>query len=329
MVLIVTGLIVVFLFEDISNFLEWTGTYGGLDWIEDHLQVFKAILFGVLFYVIVQCDLLKKVQESAAEEVKSKKEKEVLYKSLEIKNRELQSIVSIASHDLKSPLVNILGFNGELDRACISIDQILSQSPPSELPQQICSTMKDIREARYFIQAGAEKMQSLVDGLLKVSRVGTAELTIQQIEIEPMLHQIVKTMQYQILKAGAEVDIGPLPPCLGDFGQLNHVFSNLLDNALKYRDSSRPLRVLVEGKRLNSVCEYRISDNGLGIPEDQKTEIFNIFYRLSPDGAVEGEGLGLTIVMRILERLNGAIALESQVGQGSTFIVTLPSCNNQ
>jgi signal transduction histidine kinase len=131
-------------------------------------------------------------------------------------------------------------------------------------------------------------------------------------------------MEFQIQKTGVKLAVEPLPECMGDATQINQVFSNLLDNAIKYRDPGRPSAIWVSGQVEDHRCVYCIRDNGTGIPRDHQSKIFEIFHRLNPSMG-EGEGLGLTIAQRILERQNGRIWVESEPGKGSSFFVSLAS----
>lgn len=257
----------------------------------------------------------------------AQQEKELLLRVLEIKNKELESIVYAASHDLRSPLVNIRGFGGELKKACAAMDAVVAGQDDEALKKTIDPIQKDIAESLYFIDASAAKMQALIDGLLEISRIGTTALNIQPLEMNRLLKHIVSSMHYQIQQVDATVTVEPLPSCQADARLLNQVFSNLLDNAIKYRDPSRPARITVSGRRDGAECVYRISDNGIGIAPEHHRKIFEVFYRLDPGRKDSGEGLGLSIVLRILDRLGGAIGLESQPGVGSTFIVSLPAAD--
>jgi signal transduction histidine kinase len=112
---------------------------------------------------------------------------------------------------------------------------------------------------------------------------------------------------------------------MGDWVQLGQVFSNLVDNAIKFRHPLRKAAIEITGVRMDHRVRYTVRDNGIGVEAEHTKKIFEVFHRLNPGGPVKGEGLGLTIVQRILERLDGTIQVESEPDVGSAFIVELPA----
>jgi PAS domain S-box-containing protein len=243
------------------------------------------------------------------------------------KNKELEAIVYTVSHDLRSPLVNVQGFGKQLNRACeIFRTEIAKAGDGGHVPVSVLKPPLEgsIPQALRFINAGVSKMDALLSGLLRYSRLGRVALNIRPLNVNGIIEELGAAMKFQLDEARAEIDTAPLPTCLGDFVQTSQVFSNVLDNALKYRDPGRPLRIGITGRVSDGQAVYAISDNGVGIAPEHQTKVFEMFHRLNPDTS-PGEGLGLTIAQRVLERQKGRIWVESRPGEGSTFFISLPA----
>lgn len=257
-------------------------------------------------------------------------ERERFLRELESMNKELESIVYVASHDLRSPLVNIQGFSRKLDKACNEINSLLKSADlPEELTLSFDRIMQGpILRSLHYITHSVTKMDTLLGGLLRLSRLGRKALDIKPLDMNLLVNEVAHSTAYQLQKSGGIMDRQPLQPCIGDVVQINQVFSNLIDNSIKYRTPERPLLIKVSSRQDGANVVYCIEDNGIGIPEAQQHKIWEIFHRLNPDSEAEGEGLGLTMVRHILDRCNGKVWVESEPGRGSSFFVSLPSAES-
>ncbi|MCK5010125.1 MAG: PAS domain S-box protein, partial [Deltaproteobacteria bacterium] len=267
------------------------------------------------------------IMRDISERKNAEEERKGLLDELKDKNKELEQLFYIASHDLRSPLVNIQGFSRELEQAFKYVQSILfhSEDISSQIKETLATTLKeDIPEALQYILTSISKMDSLLSGLLRLSRMGRSALNIKYLDMNKLVLDIAKSFEYQVKETGVMLKIDKLPSCLGDETQINQVFSNLIDNAFKYLDFSRTGAIKISGRKENGHAIYHVEDNGNGIAPEHQDKIYEIFHRLNPT-ATQGEGLGLTIVCRILDRHDGKIWVESELGKGSKFIVSLPT----
>ena len=254
-------------------------------------------------------------------------ERQELVAELIQKNRELEALIYAASHDLRSPLVNIQGFSRWLDEGYVEVKRVLTEARSiEEFRDKTVSVFEDrLPSSLAFIRAGVAKMDKLIDGLLQLSRVGRSALHLETLDMNRLLESVVDAGSYQIQQANAKVEQTTLPACRGDSGQINQVFSNLLDNALKYRDPTRPLRIRPTGKAAKDRVIYTVTDSGKGISRENLEKIWIVFWRLDTQTQSVGEGLGLPLTRRIVERHNGTIWVESTIGEGTRFFVDMPS----
>lgn len=252
-------------------------------------------------------------------------ERDRLMVELRLKNKELEGIIYIASHDLRSPLVNVQGFSRKLAKNCAELERIIAEGNLGEAQRQQFEPIirESIPKSLKFITGSIDKMDSLLNGLLRLSRLGRAALNFETLDMGVILEKIVASMTFQFDQAAAQVEVGRLAPCVADAGQVTQVFSNLLDNALKYRSPDRPLHIKVFSEEIENNIRYCVEDNGVGIDREHQERIWEIFHRLNPDDT-PGEGLGLTMARLIMDRLGGAIWVESEPAAGSRFYLLLP-----
>jgi len=263
---------------------------------------------GVAGVVEVTLDITKRRE--------AEKHRQKLTEVLAEKNRELE---------LRTPMVNIEGFSRILTQSCEQIPALIEgQKMPDELSKQLEEVIgRDIPEAVGIINSGVSKMKSLLDNLLHLAKLGYSATEIVHLDMNAEIGDILNTMTFQVQQSGAEIKVEPLPSCLGDKSQINQVFSNLFANALNFLDPLRPGLVRITGRIEESYSVYCVQDNGIGIAADNIDNIFRMFYRIQ-SADYNGEGLGLAIVRRIVNRHNGEVWVESHYGKGSKFFVKLP-----
>jgi signal transduction histidine kinase len=253
-------------------------------------------------------------------------ERELLHKELKLTNKELEQMLYVTSHDLRSPLVNVEGYSREIEYSLKDLMSSIDHADiPSSIEDKITPILKeDIPESLYYIRTSVSKMNTLLSGILTLSRVGRSSLTIEDIDMNEMMSDIVDSHRFRLNEQKIKTDKSSLPNCKGDSSQINQVFSNLLDNAVKYTDPERHGVIHISGYKDKDQSVYCIEDNGIGISPEHQDKIFEIFHQLEPN-RFKGEGMGLTIAHRIIERHNGKIWVVSELGKGSKFFVSLPS----
>lgn len=244
------------------------------------------------------------------------------------KNQENEMFVYSVSHDLRSPLVNLLGFSKELGKAAQSLATILADGAVAPEIQNMVANVLDGKMAKSigFIQTAVMRLSGIIDALLRLSRAGRVEYRWEQVDVGRVVRRVTDAMQGTMSEKQAHVTLGDLPVVRGDATALEQVFANLVGNALTYLDPSRTglIEVGCRSAGEDGVRTYFVKDNGLGIPEGHQAKIFQAFQRAHP-GVGKGEGLGLAIVARVVERHGGKVWVESRAGEGSTFFVALPA----
>jgi signal transduction histidine kinase len=250
-------------------------------------------------------------------------------------NEEIQRFAYIVSHDLRSPLVNIMGFTSELEELRTDIfRRIASLAQAGAKPPQAADAepalegadkqlSDDFSEALGFIKTSIAKMDRLITAILNLTREGRREFEPVRIDTRELIESIVKTMAHQAADANAEIRVAPLPPIVSDRLALEQIFSNLIDNAIKYLKPGVPGEIAVRARTRLGFAVFEISDNGRGIDPKDHQRIFDLFRRAGTQDK-PGQGIGLAHVRALVRRLGGTMSVSSELNQGSTFTITLP-----
>jgi signal transduction histidine kinase len=243
-------------------------------------------------------------------------------------NEEIQRFAYIVSHDLRAPLVNVMGYTSELEQAGRTLDRqiaSLEKARPALVdPEAVTAVREDVPEAIGFIRASTTKMDRLINAILKLAREGRRQPVAEPLDMTAIVRAIADTVSHQTGAAEAEIRIETLPWIESDRLAIEQIFGNLIDNALKYLDAGRPGRIVVTGEeRAGGWVVYSVADNGRGVSDKDNERIFELFRRAGRQDR-PGEGLGLAFVRNSMRRLGGTIELESTLGEGSTFRLKFP-----
>ena len=219
-------------------------------------------------------------------------------------NQELQQFAYSASHDLQEPLRNISAYINLFLR---SYGNTLTE---------------DGKEYLHFASDAAQRMHHLIKDLLTFSKLDHAAEPMGKFEGNDIIREALNNLQMAVEESNAIILYPDLPVLYGNHSQILLLFQNLIDNAIKFRSKSEPL-VFIDMEEKSDQWEFKIKDNGIGIPQQFQTKIFGFFNRLHPRDKIQGSGLGLSICKKIVEKHNGSIIVESKPGKGSTFTFTL------
>ncbi|TFF22905.1 histidine kinase [Jiella endophytica] len=242
-------------------------------------------------------------------------------------NAEIQRFAYIVSHDLRSPLVNVMGFTAELDAAIKPlgelIDRVEEAAPDLVEEETKFAVREDLPEAIGFIRTSTEKMDRLINAILRLSREGRRVLALEAVDMNALAVSVVDSLQHRIDELGVTVETEPVPTVVTDRLAVEQIVSNLVENALKYLKPDRPGRITIRGRKTGGRVIVEIEDNGRGIDPKDHERIFDLFRR---SGAQDqpGEGIGLAHVRALAYRLGGTISCESSLDQGATFSLSLP-----
>jgi PAS domain S-box-containing protein len=251
----------------------------------------------VLAVDVTESVLARQQVEEKAEELAR------LTRELERSNSELDQFAYVASHDLKAPLRGIANLTEWIEEDLG--DRITGES----------------REHMHLLKGRVNRMEALINGILAYSRAGRVSHKTERVDVGKLLKESIELLSPP---EGTEIVVGPdMPTIETERVPLQQVFMNLLGNAIKYADR-RDARVEVSVSRDDGCYQFAVADNGPGIAPQYREKVWQIFQTLAPRDKVEGTGIGLSVVRKIVEARGGKAWLESEVGRGTTFFFTWP-----
>lgn len=235
--------------------------------------------------------------------------REELLQKLEASNLEMERFIYTVSHDLRSPLITVLGFVGVLIKECED------KNP------------EGVRHAAGRIENAARHMQGLLDELLQLSRIGRVGSPLEKVSLDKLVQDVLELLQGSLSICDITINVLPLGEVLGDRKRLLEVYQNLVENSIKYSQGSGPAVITIGREQRDSRTVYFVRDNGQGVQPRYLDKIFNLFEQL--DQKFEGTGVGLALIKRIIEVHGGEIWAESEgVGMGMTICFTLPEADD-
>ncbi len=296
---------------------------------------------GVLIILVVGGAILV-VGQHVRELSRARQEVEELNASLEERvnertedliqaNREIQRYAYIVSHDLRAPLVNIMGFTSELDATLKAVSRYVladgAELSESEVKDARLAVEEDLPEAIGFIRSSTKKMDGLINAILKISRDGRRELKPERIDLRELLNNTAETIHHQVSDTGGEVKVAAdtVRTITTDRFSLEQIFGNLFDNAVKYKHPDRPLLLTAKTAPIGrGSIRIDVTDNGRGIAPEDHERVFELFRRSGVQDQ-QGEGIGLAHVRSLVRNLGGEITVTSTLGSGTTFTIRLPT----
>ena len=242
-------------------------------------------------------------------------------------NDEIQRFAYIISHDLRAPLVNIMGFTAELEGATRMLGNYVetAHARSADVPEPVLlAAREDLPEATSFIRSSAQKMDRLINAILRLAREGRRSLNPEPLRMTALVKTVTDSLEHRLGERGATIVVEePLPDLVNDRVALEQLFSNLLENAVKYLDPGRPGRIVVRAKAHGERIVFDVIDNGRGIDPRDHQRIFDLFRRSGAQDQA-GEGIGLAHARALAYRLGGTISCTSTLGEGATFSLNLP-----
>ncbi|WP_458761121.1 sensor histidine kinase [Afipia sp. TerB] len=300
------------------------------------------VLAGLSMFLVRRSSQVRMQAEQQLRDININLEAAVEERTADLReaNEEIQRFAYIVSHDLRSPLVNIMGFTSELDELRSDIfgriarysraAAALPEPPPATGDEDEALSEEDKRlsqefsESLDFIKSSIGKMDRLIGAILNLTREGRREFNPVKIDTRELVESIISATAHQIVEAEAKIRVEPLPDLVTDRLALEQIFSNLIENALKYLKPGVPGDIAISGRNKLGFVIFDITDNGRGIDPKDHQRIFDLFRRAGTQDK-PGQGIGLAHVRALVRRMGGTINVSSELDKGSTFTIALPA----
>ncbi len=248
-----------------------------------------------------------------------------LARRLQHKNAELSDFLYVFSHNMRAPLINLEGFSRGLQASLATLLRTVDQEPLSDPARaQVAEVTPDLEESLGYILDSVARTDFLVSSVLEVARIETREEQSVETDLAELIPDIVATLQAQLDDLDGSVEIDGMPVICGDPVLIHQLFANLLENAIKYSRPQVPPQIRILHSDHPDGHHFAVSDNGVGIRTEDIPKVFRMFGRLGHSNE-RGNGVGLTVIKKIIERRGGHIWVESTLSQGSTFHFTWPT----
>lgn len=323
--------------EESARQLRWATFLGA--------AVVVLVVAGAVWLIVIYTRDLSRARRDV-ERLAAELEERVRDRTAELAraNEEIQRFAYIVTHDLRAPLVNVMGFTSELEASLVSLQDYLAkldaaagaeaagggdgagraaEDPALEEAREAIE--RDLPEAIGFIRSSTRKMDGLINAILKISRDGRRPLKPEPIRLEELLETQAGSIRHRVGESEGSVELDVRVPALvSDRLSLEQIFGNLLDNAVKYRHPERPIELRIAARELGfGQVVVEVEDNGRGVAPQDHERVFELFRR-SGNPEQPGEGIGLAHVRTLVRSLGGDITLSSEFGSGSSFRVQLP-----
>ena len=294
------------------------GTTGKLRWVLVTKKALSDTHGHIIGIVGIDRDIT--ARKLAEDEVKRQ------LAEVEVANEEVKTFAYIVSHDLRAPLVNLKGFSAELkDSMKIlkpHLQKLIEGLDESEREEVVLVLDEDIPEALGFIETSVSRMDGFINSVLKLSRIGRRQLTVQPVDVATFVETCRQSLAHQMEDRQVELIVNELPEVLADPTALEQVVGNLLTNAVNYLEPTRPGRIEIGGEKTSLGTKFWIKDNGRGVSKEDEEKVFAPFRRAGKQD-VKGEGMGLSYVRTMVRQHGGQIWFESEPDVGTTFFFTI------